>query len=364
MYSYYKDVYLDKLETKIIEKKDYALVLEDTIFFPGGGGQAPDRGTINGIQVVDIKEIDNKIYHYVKEKIDGDIAVLELDMEKRLDDIQNHSAEHILSGLIKKHYDGNNKGFHMGSDYITIDIDIKFTKEMLNELEIMANEVIYKNIDITYSTDTSTVRKELTVEENARVVNIKGVDSVGCCGTHANRTGEIGIIKILKSEKNKDYTRIYFKAGKRALNDFIIKSEVMDVLNRNLSSDDTTLIEKYSIEREKHNKLKSDYLELNKLYMDDIINRTDGNIFIFDILSDFNYVQKKLIKKLDSYFIIYSKSEHKIMLYANNSNLSARDCFKDIKTYNGRGGGSDKVASGVFENNKEGLKFLEYIRNI
>ncbi len=362
MYSYYKDVYLDTLETTIIERKDHALVLEDTIFFPGGGGQAPDRGTINGIQVVDVKEVDGVIYHYVKEEIEGDAALLELDMDKRIDDIQHHSAEHILSGLIKKHYDGNNKGFHMGSEYITIDIDIKFTKEMLHELEILSNEVVYKNIDITYSTDTSTVRKELTVEENARVVNIEGVDSVGCCGTHANKTGEICIIKILKSEKNKEYTRIYFKAGKRALKDYQMKSEVMDVLNRNFSSDDTTLIEKYNIEKEKQNQLKSDYLDLNKLYMDDVMKRTKGNVFIFDILSDFNYVQKKLIKKLDSYFIIYSKSEHKIMLHANCSNLSARDCFKNIKAYHGRGGGSDKVASGVFDNDKDGLSFLESIR--
>lgn len=369
-----QDVYLTKSTAKVLERTDMGLVLDQTIFFPLGGGQSADKGTINGINVIDVREKDGLIYHKLEDQLLEDQVTLEIDWEKRHDEMQQHCGEHILSGIIKKEYDGNNKGFHIGAEYVTIDIDKKMTEDMLIHIEDLANDVIYKNIEIEFSMagDESQVdlpvRKEVTVEENIRIVTIPDVDCVACCGTHPKRTGEVGLIKLYKVEKNKGMSRIYFKCGKRALLDYRRKTDIVKVLNKAYSSDDTTLLERYNQDRDKNESLKKAYITLNRNQIDAEIDRqvTDKSyqVLTFEILSsqDMNYVIKKVAEKMNTLLVIYSVSEKKIMMSHDGSHdIKCGDLFREIKNYGGKGGGNAKVAQGVFEDNEAAKSFMTYL---
>jgi len=370
-----EDVYMTSCQAKIVERTEDAVVLDQTIFFPTGGGQYADKGTINGIEVVDVKEKSGVIYHYVNEMIQENQVELIIDWDKRLDEMQQHCGEHILSGIIKQLYDGNNKGFHIGQDYVTIDMDIKINAEMLIEIEDKANDVIYRNIslDFTYADDLSgvelPVRKDVTVNENIRIVTIPNVDCVACCGTHPLRTGEVGIIKLYKVEKNKGMHRIFFKCGKRALEDLRRKTEIVKAFNQEFSSDDETVLERYYSDKSKWEQLKKSYITLNRKQIDKTLEEqlnkdTSYQLILFDVLSgqDMNYVIKQISDKMNTVILIYSNSEKKVMLSHDGSHdVKCNEIFKKIREFGGKGGGNTKVAQGIFEDNDAGMMFVKYI---
>lgn len=369
------DVYLKTCQATIVERTENALVFNQTIFFPVGGGQSADAGTIDGIKVLDVKEKNGLIYHYVESMPKGKDVTLIINWDKRLDDMQQHCGEHILSGIIKDKYNGNNKGFHIGKDFITIDIDIKIDKDMCDHIEDLANDVIYKNIELKfeYADDDLTldfpVRKDVTVDENIRIVTIPNVDCVACCGTHPHRTGEVGLIKLYKVEKNKGLSRIFFKCGKRALLDLRKKTDIVKTLNHEFSSDDATLLERFYADKEKNEQLKKNYIELNRKQIDvSIVDQLiEGKIFqtlVFDHLSgtDMNYVIKKVSEKINAVLLVYSKSANKVMLSHDGSfEIKCNELFKTIKSYGGKGGGSQKVAQGMFTDEATAMKFVEYL---
>ncbi len=370
-----EDVYLRTCKAHIIETTENAVVLDQTIFFPVGGGQSADSGTIDGILVTDVKEKNGIIYHYMDSFPTSKEVTLNIDWDKRLDGMQQHCGEHILSGIIKDAYNGNNKGFHIGKDFITIDIDTKIDEEMLIHIEDLANDVIYQNIELKfdYVDDDSEfdfpVRKDVTVDENIRVVTIPNVDCVACCGTHPHRTGEVGIIKLYKVEKNKGMSRIFFKCGQRALLDLRRKTDIVKTLNQEFSSDDKTVLERFYADKEKNDQLKKSYIELNRKLIDQNIEeqlKEDEayQLLIFDYLpsQDMNYVIKKVSEVMNTVLLVYSKSEFKVMLSHDGSfDVKCNEIFKEIKNYGGKGGGSQKVAQGVFNGNEAGMTFVDYI---
>lgn len=372
---YEKDVYLTSAEAELIEEKDGGYLFSQTIFAPEAGGQFADKGTINGIQVIDVKEKDDQIIHYLEEKLNDDHVTMHIEWAHRLDQMQQHCGEHILSGIIKKEYDGNNKGFHMGKEYVTIDLDCKITDAMLDTIEDLANQAIYNNIELKFEyTNTieelnQPIRKDATVMKDIRVVTIPGVDCVACCGTHPKRTGDVGLIKLYKVEKNKAYSRIYFKCGKRALDDARRKTKIVQTLNQQYSSDDSTLLDRMSKEKDKYENIKKTFIELNRSLIDDQIKQDIDDQktyqkFVIDYLpsQDMNYVIKKVSEKINSVILVYSKSENKIMLSHDGSHdVHCGELFRSIKSYHGKGGGNQKVAQGVFENLEDGMHFMEVV---
>ncbi len=366
---------------KVIEAKKVTVVLDETIFFPIGGGQAADKGYIDGIEVLDVIEKDGEIHHILASEPENKKVSLKVNWQQRLDQMQQHCGEHILSGVIKSEYDGNNKGFHLGDDYVTVDVDLKeITKEMLDNIEDLANEAIYKNIEIkTDILDSKEkalkypVRKDLTVDEDIRVVHIPDVDCVACCGTHPNRTGDVGIIKIFKAEKNKGMTRIFFKCGKRALNDLRKKTNIITSLNKIYSSDDNSLIERMNSERDKNEIMKKEYIKLNRKRLDEITLEAligDNNFINLDFeelsSNDMNYIIKNMSEKKEAVILLYSDSEKKIILSSHEKfDIHCGSIFKVIRSFNGKGGGNKKTAQGVFVTTEDAKLFLEeVIKNI
>ncbi len=212
----------------------FHIVLDRTAFFPEGGGQLSDGGTINGIQVLETHEKEGRILHTTKFAIPaGTKVTCRLDWERRLDHMQQHTGEHILSWAFWSLFGVENVGFHMGGDFVTIDLSRPVTQEEMDAAEELANRNIWENhpvrcyVAAPEEVEKLTLRKKTEkVTGDLRIVEIQGGDVCTCCGTHALFTGEVGMVKILRQEHNKGGSRVVFLCGQRALGDYREKNRV------------------------------------------------------------------------------------------------------------------------------------------
>lgn len=229
---YYEDVYIKEFIARVLEcrecKNGYEIVLDQTAFYPEGGGQPCDLGTLDTVEVLDVQEKDGEIIHYTKEAIEpGKEVTGKIDWDRRFDLMQQHSGEHIVSGLVHAAYGYNNVGFHMGSDVITIDLSGVLNEAQLAKIEAETNRKIWENspVEITYPAreelDKLDYRSKKELTGQVRLVRFPGSDLCACCGTHVTHTGEIGAVKLLTVENFHEGIRLTMICGKR----------VMDYLN-------------------------------------------------------------------------------------------------------------------------------------
>ena len=227
---YDKDSHLKEFEGTVLscEKfgEKYAIVLNQTAFFPEGGGQQSDRGYAGDAYIADVQIKNGEILHFADKPLNiGQAYKCKIDFDFRFRNMQNHSGEHIISGIVHKLYGFNNVGFHLGTE-MTVDFDGELTRRQLDEVEDLANKAVYENLPVKayYPTDEELksldYRSKLDLKENVRIVEIKGVDVCACCAPHVKATGEIGVIKILDFEKYKGGVRLLVKCGRDALSDY------------------------------------------------------------------------------------------------------------------------------------------------
>ena len=225
---YYIDAYTSQFSATVLscepEGDLFAVTLDRTAFFPEEGGQYADTGYIENVRVLDAKERGGIIYHMTSEPVTvGATLECGIDFADRYEKMQCHTAEHILSGLIHKNFGFDNVGFHLGDDYVTMDISGVLSRAELDMIEDMANEAVFKNVAVTAVFPTAEelpaleYRAKLDITENVRIVNIEGYDSCACCAPHVARTGECGLIKILDFQKLRGGIRMFITAGRRAL---------------------------------------------------------------------------------------------------------------------------------------------------
>ena len=226
---FYSDVTCQRFEAQVLscqprKKKGYEVVLDRTAFYPEGGGQPGDRGTLGGVTVTDTQERGEEIVHITDQPLEpGTTVTGQLDWAHRFSLMQNHSGEHIVSGIIHRRTGGNNVGFHMGSDTITVDLDVELTAAELAEIEVEANQVVWAN-GVTQVFHPSAeelkaldYRSKKALTGDVRIVTFPGADTCACCGTHTRTTGQVGQIKILASENYKGGVRLSVVCGARAL---------------------------------------------------------------------------------------------------------------------------------------------------
>ena len=224
---YYQDPYLTAFTARVLtcepSKTGYLVTLDRTAFYPEGGGQPADHGTLGGVAVTDVHEKDGVIFHTCGAPVEiGTEVEGAIDWPRRFDHMQQHSGEHILSGLLCALYDCSNVGFHLGADTVTIDYDRELTWEQVLEAEKQANETIWTNTpaEITFPTPEALAsldyrsKKELTGQ--VRIVSFPGADCCACCGTHVARAGEVGLIKVLSCQKFREGVRLEILCGQRA----------------------------------------------------------------------------------------------------------------------------------------------------
>ncbi len=239
---YDKDSHLKEFTGAVLscEKagEKYAVVLNQTAFFPEGGGQQSDRGYIGDAYISDVQIKNGEILHYADKPLSvGQAYDCKIDFDFRFRNMQNHSGEHIISGIVHRLYGFNNVGFHLGAE-MTMDFDGELTRRQLDEIEDLANKAVYENLPVKayYPTDEELkqldYRSKLDLKENVRIVEIKGVDVCACCAPHVKATGEIGVIKILDFEKYKGGVRLLVKCGADALRDYREKyKNVLEISN-------------------------------------------------------------------------------------------------------------------------------------
>lgn len=221
------------------EKGYYAVVLDRTAFFPEGGGQYADRGTLGDIAVTDVRIKDECITHLVEQPLPVGSAVHgEIDAELRLAKMQCHTGEHIISGLAHKHYGYENVGFHLGNGEMTMDLDGELTPEQIASLEREANEVVWQNVAVhaeypdAETLENLNYRSKLDLTDGVRIVTVEGVDACACCAPHVKRTGEIGIIKIVDAVRYKGGMRLWVLCGRWALEDYKTKHDNILTITR------------------------------------------------------------------------------------------------------------------------------------
>lgn len=382
---FYNDAYQytwDSEVTEVISKNNqYYIVLNKTFFYPEGGGQPSDVGTIETLKVSYVFEENDKIYHVMDEEPKKKTVKCKIDFKRRFENMQQHTGEHILAATFYKYYKGVSNAFHMGEDYTSIDISIsEVSSSMIKEIENKVNEIIYKNVKIrTYFRDLEEakklpLRKKPKVNEGIRIVEIEGVDYCPCCGTHVNRTGEVGMLKIIKTEKSKGATRIYFQCGKRALEDYRKKHNIITLLNEKFSANENTLtqkIEKYiddvkNIENQvKELKKEMAYCEAQKLVGDTRESVIYG-LYENKPIDEIMFIAKQVFQMGKYIFIGLSFDEMKLFI-SHNTDLIIHcgNLIKnEINRYAGKGGGSSNQAQAVFKSKEDLIKCSESIYGI
>ncbi len=363
---------------KSCEKADnrYRIILDETAFFPEGGGQGCDKGRLNGIEVEDVQEEGLEVIHYTKSPVEeGQRVCGVIDWDNRLRCIQHHSGEHIISGLIHEKFGYDNIGFHLG-DEVTMDFNGTFTREELDELEDEANRIIAENVkvNIKYPSPEELknmqYRSKLDLEDNVRIVEFEGYDVCACCAPHVNYSGEIGLVKIIASESYKGGTRLYLLAGLDALNNY-------RSLQTNNDSTVALLSAKPDETAKAVKKLKDDYeamrLEKDELFGElinyKLMNIKEGqrNIVFFEPLFN-NISLRKLInkamEKCEGIAAGFIGNEEKGYSYIMGSKqLDLKEKAAEINDrLKGKGGGNKTMIQGSVKASKE--EIIAYFKSL
>lgn len=252
---YYTDSYTTTFDAELVEKTQHedapAVILNRSYFYPTSGGQPHDTGALNGAPVTEviIRETDQAVLHVLAADVDLDTVFPsshvqgEINWERRRDHMQHHTGQHILSQAFIRVADAETIGFHLSADSVTIDLDhAHITPDQVNEAEDIANATVTQDrpVRVWYPTDAEIVglplRKVPDVTGQLRVVDIDGFDATACGGTHVARTGEIGLIKVLRVERRGDTSRIEFRCGARAFQDYRAKHTVVSDLSGELTT--------------------------------------------------------------------------------------------------------------------------------
>ncbi len=392
---YEDDVNLRSLDTTVIRLDRFldrpALVLAETIFFPEGGGQPCDLGTVNGVALAGVVEAGGEVYHLldaaalstsesasgVPTFIPGQSVRLILDWDRRFDHMQRHCGEHILSGIFFRDYGGVNRGFHMGDEYMTIDISLEhnpdfetITWDMAVQAEDEANRIIWQNLPVTTrhyqskeDADGIPLRKELAIEEDITIVCVGSPDNpsdcVACCGTHPSTSGSVGLLKIYKVENYKGMFRIYFEAGRRALSDYQAKHKLLTTLGKKYSAGTDDLLDKIEARETKNGEVRAEFHKLRQSVIQirlaeitraaeqmlaatsplpkvPMIVRAYDDLPMDDLLT----IGRGMTGKFAGLLILHYPTTNTLFLFSDGK----PDCGKLVKDhvdiYNGKGGGN------------------------
>ena len=244
---YYEDVYKKEFTAKVLEcreaKKGFHIILDESAFYPEGGGQPSDAGYLNDVKVKEVHEKDGELLHYTDKPLEAGTEVQgRIDWARRFDLMQQHSGEHMVSGLIHEAYGYDNVGFHMGSDTITVDLNGPLDETQLAEIEQKTNEKIWEDTEVKILYPTAEELEKIDYRSKkehtgqVRIVTFPGIDVCACCGTHVTHTGEIGMVKLLSVVKFHDGIRMEMVCGKRVLDYLNMVNEQNHQISMKLSA--------------------------------------------------------------------------------------------------------------------------------
>ena len=423
---YQSDVYTKEWEAQItsVEETDSGLLitLDQTAFFPEGGGQSCDCGFIGSYPVIDVQESDaaedgeTGVCHTIQLESDAEYPQIgqqvhcSLDWARRFDNMQRHCGEHILSGIFYRLCGGVNRGFHMGHDGMTIDIGLEedpniheITWEMAQQAELEANQVIWSDAPVAVlrfktreEAEKMPLRKALAFDEDISIVSVGSIenaaDCVACCGTHPSSAGQVGLIKIFKVEKYKGMFRIHFEAGQRALHDYENKHNILTALSNRYSSSIEEFPDKLRSQEEKFAAVKDELYHLKRAMteiecdrLDEKISTGSGNsALILHELQHFTaddavqmakaYQPEGKNKKNSgqqkndaarstggNLIVLYSAVDHSCVLVSDGTIHCGKLVKEYASFYQGKGGGSNTSARAMFGSRENAMLFVDLL---
>ena len=342
-------------------KKCYEVPLDKTAFFPEGGGQSGDVGTLGGVKVIDTQEKGGIVIHKTDKPLEvGSKVTGHIDENIRLRRMQNHSGEHLIMGFIHKRFGYENVGFHLGKDEVTLDLNGPITYEELLECERQANEAILKDVKISISyPDDETLkgleyRSKLENMENVRIVTIEGIDVCACCAPHLSSTGKIGAVKVLTSESYKGGTRVHILCGLDALEELEKKQAAVKEISKLLSAKPDKVFDAVKRLLDENNELKKKLSDIANAQADSIIsslkNDDRRSFCAFTEGLDSNALRRianEGVKLTDGIFGIFCKNAGGYSYIMASEKTPLRAKSKEINAaLGGKGGGSDAMIQG------------------
>ncbi|MBM7634714.1 alanyl-tRNA editing protein [Geomicrobium sediminis] len=349
---YYDDAYLKEFEANVIKTASDYIVLDQTAFYPEGGGQPGDTGHLAGVKVYDTQEVDGEIRHYIKEPIERATVTGVIDWRRRFDHMQQHLGQHLLSATFDDVYGYKTIGFHLGKETVTIDLDIpSLQNEEVVHVERVVNSIVFenRNVETRFVTNDQLhhypLRKAPTVNEQIRLVIVSEYDYNGCGGTHPLTTSEVGIIKLLKTEKVRKSVRLHFVCGLRAVQRWNIENNKM---------------EEQFTELRRVNEVRSNQLEQahDQLHHYEVGKWVDGTHSVIERVYENRSIKDlQLLAKLATqeqptltvrlFTVIPHEKVQCVFARGNHVDLDMNECLKDfLAMIGGKGGGQKQLAQG------------------
>ena len=368
---YDMDSHLSEFSATVLSCENAVAVLDKTAFFPEGGGQTSDTGYIDGVRVNNVQIKDGVIYHYLEKDIEsGKTVYCKLDWDERFRKMQNHSGEHIISGIVHSLYGYDNVGFHLSKTEMTMDFSGVLTREDLNKIELLANKAVWEivkfNCYYPENLENLEYRSKLDLTEDVRIVEIENYDRCACCAPHVNTSAEIGIIKILDFEKNKGGVRLWVKCGADALADYNLKYQSGLKISSLLCTEQGNIAT--AVERLVKNEgdLKFKITDLKRRLIAEKVKAfsDDGSItaeFESDMdIKELQLYADALYKKAGGIRAVFSGKENEYFFAIVGDEAPLQELFKQMKNnLNIRGGGRGSMVQGtVFAERSEILKIM------
>lgn len=366
---YDQDAYATKFEAEVLaceevekkEKKVYQVWLDQTLFFPEEGGQSPDMGTIDGIKVLDVQIKDEVITHTLAAPLAvGTMVKGVVDWKHRFYNMQQHSGEHIFSGVVHNRFGYDNVGFHLSDSIVTMDFNGVITAEDIEKIETEVNQAIIENIPVEVSYPTKEelkvleYRSKIEIEGQVRIVTIPGYDVCACCAPHVRRTGEIGMLKVMNVQSYKGGVRISILCGFRVLEAFRQKADIITELMAQFSTNQEALVENVTKLKNTNQTMKNQLASAKQELMEykvAAIPEDSENAILFESDLDTPVVRNVVNGLVEQFtgicavFVGNDESGYQFIVGSKNKDCRAIAAALREKL-SARGGGSDKMIQG------------------
>lgn len=380
---YDMDAYAREFEAKVLscekityEKESeenqnvYKIILDQTLFFPEEGGQTPDKGILGNGTVLDVQIKSNEIQHIVTEPLEvGSIVIGKIDWSHRFFNMQQHSGEHLFSGLAHRKYGLKNVGFHLSNQIVTMDFDKALSEKQLKEMEWEINEAIVANVEIKTGYPSKEelksleYRSKIEIDGDIRIVEILGYDICACCAPHVKRTGEIGIFKIQNVQNYKGGMRISFLCGFRALEEYRKKTEMISELSGNLTTNQDNLVDHVNKLKTQVQSLKTQLSNAKQTMMESKIAEIPADqkdVLLFEKDIDTPVMRNVVNKLMETHEgicgIFVGSDEEGYNFIIGSKSVDCRDVAKKMKEeLNARGGGKAQMIQGSVDAKKKDI---------
>ena len=352
--------------------KNTTLILDQTLFFPEEGGQCADSGTIDGYEVIDVQISKGIIKHILKGHVEleiGNEIQGEIDWDLRFSNMQNHSGEHIFSGIVHREYGYDNVGFHLGKDVVSVDFNGPIDEVSLRRIEKEVNQVIYENrvIRAYYPSEEELAsldyRSKKEVDSPLRIVEIENCDVCACCAPHVRHSGEVGLFKVVHMMNYKGGVRIFILCGQRALDYVLELDDNMNAIYHMLSANNSSVVKYVKQLIDTNNALKQEVFNLNKKEVQRLVEEANENHRYFFVEDLDKNLQREMVnslaQRLEGYVGVFAGSDrmgYRFILASRNNDTTK--LFDVLKSHGAKGGGNALMVQGYIKISQDTIEEL------